>query len=129
MPLRDSYYGHQAVDEAVPLGMVERIEIITGPGSVLYGTNAFAGVVRITTRSAETARNTRNLRVAQGTRATREGTAEFAAGPVLRALIDHLLNIGFLAGPEHRGDAWQHDQDRKRTYGLFKVADPAPKPP
>ncbi len=30
---------------------IERIEIIRGPGSALYGANAFAGVVSITTRS------------------------------------------------------------------------------
>ena len=30
--------------------MVERIEIIRGPGSVLYGTNAFAGVIDIITK-------------------------------------------------------------------------------
>lgn len=33
-----------------PVSMIEQIEVIRGPGSVLHGTNAFAGVVNITTR-------------------------------------------------------------------------------
>ncbi len=37
-----------------PVEMIERIEIIRGPGSVLYGSNAFAGVINIITRSQET---------------------------------------------------------------------------
>jgi outer membrane receptor protein involved in Fe transport len=36
-----------------PLNNIERIEVIRGPGSVLYGTNAFSGVVNIITRKAE----------------------------------------------------------------------------
>jgi outer membrane receptor protein involved in Fe transport len=36
--------------EPVPLEEIERIEIIRGPGSALYGANALSGVVNITTR-------------------------------------------------------------------------------
>jgi len=32
------------------LSSVERIEVVRGPGSVLYGTNAFAGVINVVTR-------------------------------------------------------------------------------
>jgi iron complex outermembrane receptor protein len=39
------------VDVAVP--DIERIEVIRGPGSALYGANAFAGVVNIITRTGE----------------------------------------------------------------------------
>lgn len=35
--------------EQTPIAMIKRIEIIRGPGSTLYGTNAFAGVIKIIT--------------------------------------------------------------------------------
>ena len=34
----------------VPIEIIERIEVIRGPGSVLYGTNAMAGVINIITK-------------------------------------------------------------------------------
>ena len=36
-----------------PLSAVKRIEIVRGPGSVIYGANAFSGVVNIITKDAE----------------------------------------------------------------------------
>lgn len=35
--------------EAFPVEAIEKIEVIRGPGSTLYGTNAFAGVINIVT--------------------------------------------------------------------------------
>jgi outer membrane receptor for ferrienterochelin and colicin len=52
VPIRENYYGHFDVDSGVTLDNVERVEIINGPGSVLYGANAFAGVIRVTTKDA-----------------------------------------------------------------------------
>lgn len=51
-PVRDSLAGgvNFPIYNAFPLSMVERLEIIRGPGSVLYGTNAFTGVINIVTR-------------------------------------------------------------------------------
>jgi outer membrane receptor protein involved in Fe transport len=39
--------------EAFPVEILERIEIIRGPGSVLYGSNAFSAVVNLITRKAD----------------------------------------------------------------------------
>jgi outer membrane receptor for ferrienterochelin and colicin len=38
---------------AFPIQTIERIEIIRGPGSVLYGTGAFTGVINIITKTAK----------------------------------------------------------------------------
>jgi outer membrane receptor for ferrienterochelin and colicins len=51
VPMRDSYYGNFLIDEMFPLESIERIEILNGPGSVLYGANSFSGVISITTKS------------------------------------------------------------------------------
>ncbi|MEJ2053803.1 MAG: TonB-dependent receptor [Calditrichaceae bacterium] len=50
-PVRDGVLGgiNSPVYLGLPVEMIERIEIIRGPGSVLYGTNAFTGVINIIT--------------------------------------------------------------------------------
>ncbi|GAB3018523.1 bifunctional siderophore receptor/adhesin Iha [Bowmanella dokdonensis] len=51
-PLREAQNGGSdlAFLRAFPIRLIERIEIIRGPGSVQYGSNAFTGVVNIITR-------------------------------------------------------------------------------
>ena len=51
-PFRESVKGGQQVAllTSFPLHVIHKIEIIRGPGSVLYGTNAFVGVVNIITK-------------------------------------------------------------------------------
>lgn len=46
--LNDFYDGRILYE--LPIALVERIEILRGPGSALYGTSAFAGVISIYTR-------------------------------------------------------------------------------
>ncbi len=50
-PVRESHIGgvNSPVYRGIPLESIERIEVIRGPGSVLYGTNAFSGVINIIT--------------------------------------------------------------------------------
>jgi outer membrane cobalamin receptor len=45
--LGSSYVGYDALSD---LGDVERIEVVRGAGSVLYGTNAFSGVINVVSR-------------------------------------------------------------------------------
>lgn len=47
------YQSYTGYDERVDLGDVERIEVVRGPGSVLYGTGAVSGVVNLITRSRD----------------------------------------------------------------------------
>jgi outer membrane cobalamin receptor len=51
-PLNDDWIGSSYVgyDARVTLDDLERIEVVRGPGSVLYGTNAFSGVVNLVPR-------------------------------------------------------------------------------
>ncbi len=51
VPIRDSYYGNFNIDEMIPIEMIEKVEVINGPGSVLYGANSFSGVISVTTKS------------------------------------------------------------------------------
>jgi outer membrane cobalamin receptor len=47
----DVQSGHYALDLAMPVAMIERIEILRGTGSAMYGSDAIGGVVNIVTRA------------------------------------------------------------------------------
>ncbi len=47
---RHLYYGHFSLGDSLPLERIEKVEIIQGPASSLYGANAFGGIISITTR-------------------------------------------------------------------------------
>ena len=53
-PTREVLEGGLVSDllESFPVAALERIEVIKGPGSVLYGSNAFSGVVNLITKEA-----------------------------------------------------------------------------
>jgi len=50
-PMRESQNGsfNAAIYQAFPIEAIDRIEVIRGPGSVLYGANAFSGVINLVT--------------------------------------------------------------------------------
>ncbi len=45
------YYGNFSLGDNFPLEKIEKVEIILGPASTLYGANAFGGIISITTRN------------------------------------------------------------------------------
>jgi len=53
VPWRDGVYGFAWIDRYLALTNVRQIEVIRGPGSALYGSNAFAGVVNVITKRGE----------------------------------------------------------------------------
>jgi len=52
-PYRDGFSGghNMAFYRSMPLEIIERVEVIRGPSSVLYGTNALSGVINVVTKS------------------------------------------------------------------------------
>jgi outer membrane receptor for ferrienterochelin and colicins len=50
-PIRESAQGHNvSIYTTFPLAALESVELVRGPGSVLYGSNAFTGVVNLKSR-------------------------------------------------------------------------------
>ncbi|WP_426752973.1 TonB-dependent receptor domain-containing protein [Myxococcus sp. Y35] len=49
-PLTDPWTGQFYADETTPLTNLKQVEVIRGPGSSLYGSNAFSGVINIIQR-------------------------------------------------------------------------------
>jgi outer membrane receptor protein involved in Fe transport len=49
-PLTDPWTGQFYADETTPLSNLKQVEVIRGPGSSLYGSNAFSGVINLIER-------------------------------------------------------------------------------
>jgi outer membrane receptor for ferrienterochelin and colicins len=62
-PIRDGVMGGHNISiyTTFPINIIERIEVIRGPGSVLYGSNAFVGVINIITQKPTTGGNAKLL--------------------------------------------------------------------
>lgn len=54
-PVREVLQGGVSSDllESFPVNLLERIEVIKGPGSVLYGSDAYSGVINLITQKAD----------------------------------------------------------------------------
>lgn len=52
--INDPLYGAARFDQGagIPIDLVDHIEVVVGPGSVLYGSNAMMGVINVITKSA-----------------------------------------------------------------------------
>ncbi len=51
IPYREAIFGEWSPDEEIQLNNIDRVEIIRGPGSALYGGNAYSGVISIFTKN------------------------------------------------------------------------------
>jgi iron complex outermembrane receptor protein len=76
-PDKGGLSGHPEFEDFFPIDHVKRIEVVKGPGSALYGQNAFQGIINIITTDAKDftgtyadilggARGTAQLRVREG---------------------------------------------------------------
>ncbi|MEP7061077.1 MAG: TonB-dependent receptor [Betaproteobacteria bacterium] len=65
--------------EAIPLGQVERIEILRGPASSMYGSDAIGGVVQVFTRNGDDGMHA-NATIGSGRYGTWEGGAGVSGG-------------------------------------------------
>ncbi len=59
IPITNSYLGNRnLIWGGMPVEMISRIEVIRGPGSALYGADAFAGVINIITKNYDDIKGT-----------------------------------------------------------------------
>ena len=80
VPLYNTYAGNIDLNNLpVPIDAVERVEIVRGPSSTLYGANAVVGVIAITTKRAGQGVHG-SARYAHADKATHRGAASLLAG-------------------------------------------------
>ena len=67
-PIHDGTDGGFNFDiyQGFPLEMIDHIEIIRGPGSVIYGTNAMAGAINIITKNTKKSINVSHIDISKG---------------------------------------------------------------
>ncbi len=101
IPQREPIYGHAPVDENLPLDLIERVEVMKGPLSSLYGSNAFAAVVNVITKKPE--KETR-ISASLGSFNTVEGW--------IRSSGDKFLAEGRIYNTEGDGPEFSKDNER-----------------
>ena len=79
-PVNDPQSNHLSFDLDVPVAAIERIEVLAGPGSAIWGSNPVGGAVNIVTRGGALGRAAVQLegRYAHGTQSLDQGGARLA---------------------------------------------------
>ena len=99
--------------ELIPLAQVEKIEIVRGPRSSLYGANAIGGVIQVFTRPGAGTK-TMSAKSSLGTDGFRELTAGFVSSSKagISVRFSHLGSDGFDACTGAAGGCYVDEPDR-----------------
>jgi vitamin B12 transporter len=102
MRMNDSQTAHHNSDFPVQLQDIERVEVLLGPGSSIYGADAFGGIINIITRRTEE-------RVQASISAGQDGFAEgsFSAG-LGKGKIKQSLSVS-----ANRSSGFMYDRDSR----------------
>lgn len=103
--------------EQLPAGMVDRIEVIRGGGSALYGANAIAGVVNIITK--EPSRNFFNVN--HTTAFTQSGTYDINTAMNASVVSENQKAGIFLFGVQRNREQYDRDKDGYSDIPLFNT--------
>ncbi len=109
----------QPTMEAIPLEMIERIEILRGPASALYGSEAIGGVIQIFTRKGERGFQP-ELSAGYGSYGTRKFSAGVSGG-VERARYSLRVGEDRTRGYDSR-PVPAHDPDKDGFHNRFLTA-------
>ena len=123
--LSDAQSAHHNLDIPVPLDAVDRIEILRGSGSTLYGSDAVAGVINVVTRPLTTTDTPELiLRGGYGSFGTNEqsGTASFGRDFLSqRFSFERELSDGFRDDREYRNLVLGSQTWLRTKLGLTRV--------
>lgn len=114
-PVNDAFSGNYALFEQ-PVQDFERIEIVRGPGSALYGGNALIGVINLITRQVPAQSRFVTASAGAGNHQAREGSVRLGLSD-----LDLMPGLRILAGMSTR------ESDGENTY-LFRDRIYTPQP-
>ncbi len=116
--LNDAQTGHHDMDIPVPLESVDRIEVLRGSGSTLYGSDAVGGVLNIITRQPEATEA--RVSVAAGNFGVNE--ERVTLGTVFKKLSEELslsrdFSTGFMPDRDYRNLSMSSDTGWRSALG------------
>lgn len=88
-PMRDLVWSSGIFWKGLPASMIDRVEIIRGPGTALFGSDASAGVINVITRTAG--------RIEQSVAGVRAGSFDTQAGWLRHGGVWNGFDIGITA--------------------------------
>ena len=84
----DAQTGHHTMNAALPIEVIERIEIIKGPAARIFGQNAFTGAINIVTKKR--LKNKASIHVESGSFGQLNGSVTLGKETENTSIIAHL---------------------------------------
>ena len=106
----DAQTGHHTMNAALPIEVIERIEIIKGPAARVFGQNAFTGAINIVTKSTLT--NTASVNIEAGSFGQLNGSVTVGKEFENASIIAH---VGILTS-----DGYRHNSDYENKNYVLK---------
>lgn len=106
--MEDAQTGHHTLNAALPIEVIERIEIIKGPAARIFGQNAFTGAINIITKRNMENTVSANMEVGSFGQINASVTAEAKTEKT-----SHIIHIGGLTS-----DGYRNNSDYK-NYNYF----------
>ncbi|RDY59568.1 TonB-dependent receptor plug domain-containing protein [Flagellimonas nanhaiensis] len=104
----DAQTGHHTMNAALPIEVIERIEIIKGPAARVFGQNAFAGAINIVTK--KNLNNSASVNVETGSFGQLNGNV--TAG-IEKENSSHIVHVGRVTSEGYRNNS---DYDNANYY-------------
>jgi iron complex outermembrane receptor protein len=120
--ISDVQTGHYSMDLPIPVSAVDRIEVLKGAGSTMYGADAVGGVINVVTRTPET--GDFSVRFGLGNFGTNQERADgtFVLGPWSQSVsFSRDFSTGFAYDRDYRDLQFGSQTHLKDPFGITDV--------